>query len=161
MNIVAIVGYSLILIFSLYKFKDTVANPTDLVANILLIVGLSSLIAYHGRVMRTKKDENSDKTLKALRLVAHSTISTFLVITITNFSTSKFQYYDVFALLGHVSLFFLVLSNKTQAFGLCMLALYFICGIFQKIGLTGMELLQLAGRILMSIFFVNAFIQAY
>ena len=159
MNAIAIGGYSLLLVFSLYKLADTMKRPVDFLANILLIVGLSALIMYHFKKLREAKDENNDKNQKMVRLVAHSTITLFLVLTLTPLSAAKFSFYDWFALAGHSSLFYSVWAGVSQLFGLGMLALYFIFATGRKFNQKGMELLQLFGRTLLTVFFVIAFAQ--
>jgi hypothetical protein len=154
---IAIVGYSLLLIFSLYKLADTMKRPADLIANILLIVGLSALIMYHSKKLREKKDENNDKLQQNVRLVAHSTITLFLLFTLSPLSAAAFRFYDWFALAGHTSLFYSVWTGMSQLFGVGMLALYFIFATGRKFNQKGMELFQLFGRTLLTVFFVIAF----
>lgn len=156
MDYVAVSGYSLLLLFCLIKLKDTVFNYFDLFGTVLLLTGLSSLIAYHALKIKKHKDETSDKTQKTLRLVAHSTITVFFLSTLSALSTAKWQFYDVFGVLGHSSLFALVLMGVSQVFGIAMLVLYFLFGSMQKIGESGIEVLQLVGRLIMLVFFIVA-----
>ena len=161
MNPLAITGYSILLTFVLYKLKDTISNPADFLANILIIAGLVSLIAYHVKVYKTHKDETNDATQRQLRLMAHATITSFLVITLSPLSNAKFMFYDWFALVGHSSLFVSVLAGLSQMFGILLLALYFgFAGarkVFLKKDLLSMEALNLVGRTLMFVFFSAAF----
>lgn len=159
LGMIAIVGYTLLLVFSLYKLQDTFKRPVDLAANVLLVVGLSALIMYHVKKLREKKDEDNDKTQKTVRLVAHITLTLFLLLTLSPLSAAAFRFYDWFALAGHSSLFFSVWSGFSQLFGVGMLALYFIFATGRKFNKTGMELLQLYGRTLLTIFFVVVFAQ--
>lgn len=159
MDHVAVVGYSLLLVFALYKLGDTLSRPVDLVANIALITGLGALIAYHVQKIRTGKDETSDATQKKLRLAAHSTLVAFLLLTLTFLSAAKFRFYDWFALLGHGSLFVAVWKNLSQLLGVGLLALYFLFATGRKFTARGMELLNLIGRALLTLFFVAAFVQ--
>lgn len=157
LDVIAVVGYLLLLVFSLYKLSGTMKRPADLTANVLLIVGLSALIMYHLKKLREKKDENNDKSQKNTRLVAHSTITLFLLVTLSPLSAASFRFYDWFALAGHSTLFVSVWSGLSQLFGVGMLALYFIFATGRKFDKTGMELLQLFGRTLLTVFFVVAF----
>lgn len=159
LDIIAVVGYSLLLAFSLYKLTDTIKRPVDFFANILLVIGLSALITYHANKLYKEKDETNDDLQKNVRLVAHSTITVFLLITLSPLSTASFSFYDWFALAGHSSLFVSVWTGITQLFGVGMLALYFIFATGRKFNQKGMELLQLFGRGLLTVFFVIAFVQ--
>lgn len=159
LNLLAITGYALLLVFSLYKLQDTRKRPVDLVANVLLIAGLAALITYHVEKLRKKTDESNDKAQKATRLVAHSTLTAFLVLTLTPLSAAKFRFYDWFALAGHGSLFVSVFAGLSQLFGVGMLAIYFIFATGRKFNQSGMELLQLLGRALLTVFFVTSFVQ--
>lgn len=156
MDIVAITGYSLLLVFSLYKLNDTMSRPMDLFANILLLIGLTSLIMYHVKKLQLQKDEASDAAQKNVRLVAHAAITSFLLITLTPLSAANFRFYDWFALFGHSTLFVSVWRGLSQLFGVSMLALYFIFATGRKFNQRGPELLQLVGRGLMTVFFVTA-----
>jgi hypothetical protein len=159
LDYVAIFGYLAIFIFSIFKIGDTTKRPVDLAANILLLAGLGALITYHLRHLQTGKDVQDDQMQKNTRLVAHASITAFLLLTLTSMSKAVFRYYDIFALLGHVSLFVFVLLGISQMFGIAMLALYFILGAMQKVGKGGMEVLQLVGRIALMVFFVVVFVK--
>jgi hypothetical protein len=162
MNPLAITGYSILLIFTLYKLKDTNRSPADFLANIFIIAGLSALIMYHARLMKTKKDEKQDQGQRNLRLTAHSTIVAFLLITLLPISLAKFQFYDWFALIGHSSLFVSVYNNLSQLLGVGLLALYFFFAggrkFLLKRKLFSMEALNLLGRFLMFVYFTIAFV---
>jgi hypothetical protein len=155
---IAVVGYSLLLTFAAYKLVDTIRRPVDFTANLLLIVGLTALIAYHARMLRNKKDIDQDPMQKKLRLLAHSTLTTFLLLTLSPFSTARFQFYDWFALAGHSSLFYSVAKQTNQLVGIGMLTLYFFFATDRKKGMRGMELLNLLGRALLLLFFFVSFI---
>lgn len=163
MNPLAITGYSILLVFTLYKLKDTNRTPADFLANVLIIVGLSALIMYHARLMKIKKDEKEDQGQRNLRLTAHSTITAFLLITLLPISMAKFQFYDWFALIGHSSLFISVYNNLSQLFGVGLLALYFFFAggrkFLLKRKLFGMEAMNLIGRFLMFVYFSVAFVK--
>jgi len=159
MTHIAVVGYSCLLAFSLTKLRDTVSRPLDLLANLLLITGLSSLIAYHVKLIQTGKDIEQDPVQRKLRLTAHSTITAFFLITLTPYSTAHFSIYDWFGLAGHASLFVFVLKNMSQLFGIGMLTLYFTGASLRAGSKQGLELIQFVGRLLMTIFFVVAFVQ--
>lgn len=154
---IALAGYSIVFIFSLYKLGDTVSRPVDLIANLLLLTGLGALITYHFRRIREGKDETNDVIQKHTREVAHSSIVAFFLLTLTPASKAIFRFYDVFALLAHVILFITVMYNMSQLAGLGLLALYFLFGFYQKIDKSGMEMLNLVGRALLLVFFTVAF----
>ena len=160
-NYLAAIGYYLLLAFSVYKLSDTVKRPVDLLANVLLIIGLFSLIAYHIRYIKTDKDEATDKTQRTLRLTAHSTITTFLLLTLTSLSSAKFQFYDWFALVGHSTLLVSVAKQMSQFIGIGALAMYYIFATAQKIGTSGLELLNLIGRAMLMVFFSLALIRHF
>lgn len=159
LDILAIVGYSMLLAFSVYKLNDTISNPVDLVANFLLVMGLTTLIAYHVRSYKLHEDEHNNDMQKKLRLVAHSSLTTFLMLTLTPLSKAVFQTYDWLALVAHASLFVSVATGMTQIIGVGLLALYFVFATGRKIGQTGPEVLNLGGRFIMSMFFIVAFAQ--
>lgn len=159
LDMIALVGYSLLWVFSVYKLADTMKRPADLIANILLIIGLSALIIFYVKKIRENKNETNDKDQKKVRLVAHSTITLFLLLTLSPLSAAAFRFYDWFALAGHSTLFLSVWSGLSQLFGVGMLALYFIFATGRKFNQSGMELLQLFGRTLLSVFFVFAFLE--
>lgn len=155
---IALIGYALVSIFSLWKLNDTVKRPVDLIANVALLVGLGSLITYHFRVITEKKNEYGDKAQRLTRLVAHASIVVFFLLTLTPMSLAVFRFYDIFALAAHIILFLTVMLNKSQLSGVGLLAIYFFFGLIQKIGLSGMELFNTAGRALLLVFFTTAFI---
>jgi hypothetical protein len=158
LGMIAIVGYSLLLVFSIYKLADTMKRPIDFIANILLLIGLTALIVYHVRKLREMKDEKNDISQKNVRLIAHSTLTTFLLFTLSPLSAASFRFYDWFALAGHSTLFVSVWTGMTQLFGVGMLALYFLFATGRKFNQTGMEILQLFGRALLSVFFAIVFV---
>jgi hypothetical protein len=157
LDYVAVTGYSCLFVFTFMQFQWTLKKPLDTIANVLILIGLASLIAYHIRVITTKKTETTDNTQKNIRLVAHSTITIFLLITLMSFSTSIFQFYDWFALFGHAILFLVVLLNKTQIPGVGLLAGYFVLASYHTAQKSGWEMLNLVGRMIMSVFFVVSF----
>lgn len=159
MNHVAVVGYSALFIFSLTKLRDTINSPIDLFANLLLLTGIGALIAYHVKLIQSGKDINEDPVQRQLRLIAHSTITAFFLITLTPYSMSNFRFYDWFGLLGHSTLFVSVFKNMSQLFGVGMLALYFTGASIRAGSKEGLEILQFVGRLLMTIYFVVAFVQ--
>lgn len=155
---VAIVGYTALFVFALYKAPLFLRNPVDAVGTMVLLTGLGCLIAYHVRKVATKKDETNDVVQKNVRLIAHGSLVMFLLITLSPMTKSRFQFYDWFALLAHVILFATVLANMNQLGGLGLLAVYFTFAAFYELRLKGMDALQFIGRILMTIFFVTAFV---
>ena len=156
MDHVALLGYSSLLGFALYKIKDTLSRPVDLAANIMLLLGLVALISYHAKHLQTGRDIQDDEEQKKMRLVAHATLTAFLLMTLSSMSVAVFQFYDWFALFGHISLFVSVWGGFTQLFGLIMLTFYFAFASAQKIGKGSMEVLQLVGRVLLLGFFAVA-----
>jgi len=157
LNHVAMIGYSCLFLFGAYKLGDTYKRPVDFVANLLLLVGLGALIRYHYVNEMTGKDEINNTEQKNTRLLAHSCIITFFLLTLTAMSAARFQPYDWFGLSGHIVLFITVLKAMSQVVGLGLLALYFAFASYQKVGKGGMEILQLIGRLLMLLFFIAAF----
>lgn len=155
---IALAGYTIVFIFSLYKLSDTVKRPVDLVANLLLLTGLGALMTYHFRKIREGKDETNDIIQKHTREVAHSTIVMFFLLTLTPASKAVFRFYDVFALLAHIILFITVMFNMSQLAGVGLLAIYFAFGFYQKTDKVGMELFNLVGRALLLVFFTVAFV---
>lgn len=156
---VAIVGYSLLLVFVASKIMETYKRPMDLVANVLIIVGLASLIKYHYTKLVTKKDESNDAEQKRVRLVAHTTISAFFLLTLTRFSAARFQSYDWFGFIAHTFLIMAVYKDMSQLAGVLLLAAYFGLATYNTFGKGGMELVQLAGRAIMFVFFSASFMQ--
>lgn len=154
---VALTGYTLVFIFSLWKLSDTIKRPIDLVANVLLLLGVASLMTYHYRKLTEKKDEKNDIAQKRVREVAHGSITVFFLLTLTPLSAANFRFYDWFAVSGHVVLFLTVMFGMSQLAGIGLLALYFGFGLRQKIGAEGMEILNTSGRTLLFAFFVIAF----
>lgn len=146
---IAVVGYSLLLSGAVYELKRSPAN-------VLFIIGLISLIAYYISHLQTGMDETNNKQQKALRLFAHSTITAFLLLTLSSFSAAKFQFHHWFALLGHSILFVTVVANMSQIVGIVSLAIFFIFGTVQNIGASGMGLLNLAGCAMLMVFFILA-----
>ena len=159
---IAATGYSLLIAFTLIKFSETYKTPVDLVANILILIGLGSLVTYHVRKIKTKKDEKTDTVQKSIRILAHSCITLFLLITLHSSSKSYFQLYDTLALAAHSYLTVAVGAGITQLPAVGLLALYFAFATFQK-GLmgnkVGFELLTLIGRFLLLFFFSVSFIK--
>ena len=158
----AIVGYSMILLFSLIQLPTTYKNPIDFAANILLLLGLTALIVYHVRKVDNGKDETTSVAQKYTRAVAHSSLVAFLVLTLSSLSKSKFRFYDGFALLAHSILLITVINGMNQIAGVGLLALYFLFASFNTATSTkgGLEVILLMGRIVMLAFFTISFMQA-
>jgi hypothetical protein len=156
---VAVVGYSALFIFSMTKLRVTRKNPLDFVSNLFLLTGLGALILYHINMIRTELDVDKSTTQYSLRLVAHSAITSFFIITLIPYSKSVFRPYDWFGLAGHSYLFIAVLRNISQLFGIGMLAIYFTGATLRAGSKEGLELLQFAGRAFMTFFFVLSFVR--
>lgn len=153
---VALFGYLSLFVFFGYKLSDTFKRPVDLIANISLLAGLAALIVYHYRKIMEKIDEKNNQSQKQVRIVAHSTIVVFLLLTLTTYSTAVYRFYDNFALLGHAFLLWAVATNNLQLVGLVLLALYFFFATYRKVQVSnGMELWNLIGRTLLTIFYIT------
>lgn len=153
---VALVGYTLLFAFTLFKLGDTFKNPVDLLGSVLLLTGLMSLMAYHFRKIRSGKDENNDQAQRNVRLVAHTTITLFFLTTLFPIAKGTFQFYDSFALSAHAYLAYAVFNRITQLPGVVLLALYFAAAVIRKGMLghkIGMEFLTFAGRLLLLFYF--------
>lgn len=153
---VALIGYLTLFFFFLYKLSDTFKNPLDLVANISLLIGLGALITYHYRKINENIDETNNDAQKQTRLVAHSSIVLFFLITLTSYSKAVYRFYDNFGVLGHVFLLWAVATGNPQLIGLLLLALYFFFATYRKTQVkTGAETLNLVGRLLLTLFFIT------
>lgn len=159
---IALFGYSLLFVFSVYKLSDTFKRPLDLFSNVLLLVGLLSLMVYHYRKIRTGKDEKTDASQKQVRLVAHTSITAFFLMTLAPFTKSVFRLYDIFGMTAHAYLILAVARNITQIFGVGALAAYFAFASFQsakRFSFNSVELLNAVGRFALLIFFTVSFFQ--
>jgi len=153
---VALFGYLSLFLFFGYKLFDTYSRPVDLVANLALLTGLAALITYHYRKISEEIDEHNSEAQKQTRLVAHTTIAAFFLLTLTSFSKATYRFYDNFGLLGHVFLIWAVATGNLQLVGLVLLALYFFFATYRKTQVrAGAETLNLIGRVLLTIFFVT------
>jgi len=153
---VALFGYLSLFIFFGYKLSDTFKRPVDLVANLSLLVGLAALIVYHYRKIMETIDEKNNESQKRTRLVAHSTIVVFFLLTLTTYSNAVYRFYDNFGLLGHTFLLWAVATNNLQLIGIILLALYFFFATYRKVQVSsGMEICNLVGRTLLTIFFIT------
>lgn len=161
LNHVAILGYSCLFVFSAAQVHWTYKNYMDLFNNILLLVGLGALISYHWTSLKTGKSETNDEGQRKTRLVAHASLSLFLVLTLTSAASSKVQFYDYFAMIAHIFLFVAVLMKFTQLPGVGLLALYFFFATYRSARKDDMlEMLQFVGRLLMTGFFSVAFVNS-
>lgn len=156
----AIVGYSLILIVIVSQLPAAMANMVDFAASIFLIIGLSALITYHVRKIAEGIDETTADSQKYIRALAHSTIVASLTLTLTKLSSFAFQFYDGFALIAHVILLVTVLNGMSQLAGVGLLAVYFLFASYHvvKDDISGLDLVMLAGRVIMLIFFTISFV---
>lgn len=161
LDYVAVTGYSLLFIFALLQFPWTSKNKFDLVANVLLLVGFTALIAYHIYKIKEGKDETTSKFQKTIRVIAHSSLVGFLVLTVIPQSNSVFRFYDGFALAAHVILLIAVLAQMNQLAGVGLLAIYFLFASFQTayVNKSTEDFLLLFGRVLMLMFFSAAFVE--
>lgn len=160
MDYVALVGYTSLFSFGLYKLSDTFKRPVDVIANVLLLIGLFALMTYHYRKIRTQLDETKDPLQKKVRIVAHTSITAFFLLTLTPATLAVFRFYDVFALTAHSYLLYAVASGAPQLAGVGLLALYFAVASFQsarRFSLDNVEVLNAVGRFLLLIFFSMTF----
>lgn len=161
LDYVAITGYSLIMIFSIMQFSWTTQNKYDLTANILLLVGLGSLITYHIYKIKQNKDESNSKFQKSVRTIAHASLVVFLILTMLPNSMSIFRFYDCIALVAHAILLIAVLTQMSQLAGVGLLAVYFLFASFQTayVNKSTDDFVLLFGRVLMLMFFSATFIE--
>ena len=153
---VALFGYLSLFVFFGYKLSDTFNRPVDLIANLSLLAGLAALIVYYYRKIMEKIDEKNNESQKRTRLVAHSTIVVFFLLTLTTYSSAVYRFYDNFGLLGHTFLLWAVTTNNLQLVGVILLALYFFFATYRKIQVSnGMEVWNLIGRTLLTIYFIT------
>jgi hypothetical protein len=159
MDHIALFGFTFVFIFSLYKLSDTFSRPLDLFANVLLLVGLASLMTFHYKKITTGADVDTDPTQKQVRIVAHTCITAFFIITLAPMSKAVFRFYDNFALVAHAFLVYAVMTGQSQLLGVGLLALYFIFATYRKVQVSGfnMESLNMVGRLLLLIYFCIAF----
>lgn len=154
---IATAGYLTLFTFAAYKLQDTRKRPVDLVGNVLLLTGLGSLAYYHINKIRTQKDEKNDLRQKKVRMLAHASLTLFLMLTLMPMSAAVFRFYDSFALIAHAYLYFAVSFGAPQLAGVGLLMLYFVFATYQKTRVGGMEILQLVGRSLLLVFFIVSF----
>jgi len=158
---IALVGYTLLFAFSLYKIRDTFSRPLDLIANVLLLIGLGSLMFYHYNRIKThgEKDETNDAQQKQVRQMAHVSIMTFFLITLLPISKSTFQLYDGFGLIAHSYLAYAVTVGANQLLGVGFLAIYFFLASYRKAVTKnlGADTLTLVGRLLLLFYFTVSF----
>jgi len=153
---VALFGYLSLFFFFAYKLGDTYKRPVDLIANLALLTGLGSLITFHYRKINENIDEKNSDSQKTTRLVAHSSIAIFFLLTLTSLSKATYRFYDNFGLLGHIFLLWAVATGNAQLIGLVLLALYFFFATYRKTQVgVGAETLNLIGRVLLTIFFIT------
>jgi len=154
---IALAGYTILFAFSVFKLTDTFSRPVDLAANVLLLIGFASLMTYHYRKINEKKDEESDIMQKRVRVVAHTAITAFFLLTLSPASAATFQFYDAFGLAAHSYLAFAVLKHATQLPGVGLLALHFAFALFWKVPKKQSEMVVLFARSLLLTFFTISF----
>lgn len=150
---IAVAGYTILFLFALFMLNWTLYRPFDFLASVLLLIGLGSLAYYHYVKLQTGLDEKLDKQQRNARLVAHSTISIFFLLTFLSITNALFRWYDIFGLISHVYLTFAVQANVSQLFGFIGLLLYFLFACINNVKKTGLAYLQLLGRTLLLIYF--------
>jgi hypothetical protein len=158
LDYVALVGYASVFAFSLYNLSNTFGNPVDLVGNVLLLVGLGGLIFFHHRKIQTGNDVDNDPTQKKARIVAHTCITAFFLITLVPMSKAVYRFYDNFGLAAHAFLAYAVYFGEPQLLGVALLAFYFMFATYRKTQVSGMnmESLNLVGRFLLLTYFVTS-----
>lgn len=150
---IALIGYSILFVFSALQLTRTAAAPVDLIANLMLLIGLGSLISYHYTRIRTGLDETNDVSQRTTRQAAHASIVAFFLLTLLPASTSAFQPYDVFALFSHAYLLYAVTAGAGQLLGAAGLFVYFVMASCRSSTKNGQEIIQLLGRILLTLYF--------
>jgi len=157
LDYIALFGYLVLFAFFAFKLTDTYKRPVDLIANISLVVGLGALITYYYRKITEEIDETTNEAQKTTRLMAHSTIVAFFLLTLTTYSNAVYRFYDNFGLFGHVFLLWAVATGNPQLAGVILLALYFFFATYRKTQVPGgAETLNMSGRVLLTIFYVSA-----
>lgn len=161
LDIVAIAGYMILNVFAIYMLSYTYTRKVDVFANLLLVTGFTALLVYHFVSVTKKVDETKTEAQRRTRLIAHSTIVGFFLLTLLSVSQANFQYYDWFGLLGHLTLFVSVFARMSQVLGIAFLAIYYPLAAIQKLGVfqkNMAEILQFVGRILLSVFFIGTLV---
>ena len=157
LDYIALFGYLSLFLFFAYKLVDTYKRPVDLIANLALLTGLGSLVTFHYRKIKDDIDEKNSDSQKRTRLVGHSSIAIFFLLTLTSLSKATYRFYDNFGLLGHIFLLWAVATGNAQLTGIVLLALYYFFATYRKTQVeTGAETLNLIGRLLLTLFFVAA-----
>lgn len=159
LNNFALTGFSLLSIFTFFKLFDTINNPYDFIANIILLISLVSFAIYYFYKINYKKYKN--KKIKNIKIFAHLAISVFIVMTLSPYSFAIYRFYDNFALLGNLYLAYSTSYNKSDALGLGSLAVYFVCATYNKINKGNLELFKLFGNLILSIYFIISFVQNF
>ena len=155
----ALTGFSLLSIFTFFKLFDTINNPYDFIANIILLISLVSFAVYYYYKLNDKKYKN--KNIKNIKIFAHLAICVFIVMTLSPYSYAIYRFYDNFALLGNLYLAYSTFYAKSDAFGLGSLAIYFVCATYNKLNKGSLELFKLFGNLILSIYFIISFIQNF
>lgn len=151
----AATGYSLLWIYAAAMLQTTGTKPLDLLQTVLLLVGLGALIVYHTKKIATKRDEFTSKGQKDTRLVAHSTLTYFFLLTLIPASMAVFQFYDIFGLTAHAFLTYAVATGASQLPGVLLLATYYtVITIHKAIQSKSKMLAQLIGSALLMVYFV-------
>lgn len=145
----ALVGYTTLCLYSLYNFAWTHTYIVAFIGNVLIVVGLLALMKYHYTKIRTGKDL-PDPEQKKTRLIAHSSISAFFLLTLAPASHAVFRLYDFFGLAGHIYLNYSTYANATEYIGYILLTLYFAFALVQS---TKNYRLDTLGRFLLLLFF--------
>jgi len=158
-DLLAIVGYSILFILGVIKLSDTINRPFDFLANLILLIGFSALATYYFIRYTTNKSELNDLPQKRTREIGHSSLIVFFAMTIMPISKSLFQYYDVFGILGHSYLLYALVYNQNQLFGIAALAIYYLFGSFGKLNKGSMEFIKMIARVILFIFFTLVFIK--
>lgn len=158
---IALFGYVLLWAAAAFMSRLTYKRPINLAETIALLVGLGALIFYHARRLSTsyskeKKDETNDQHQFNARLIAHSALVGFFLLSLLTVSFAKFQLYDWFGLAGHAFLGIAVATGLPQLLGLMLLAAYFGLFLMRKaIYLNGMNATQMVAAVLLTFFFVS------
>jgi hypothetical protein len=157
----ALSGYSFLFIFALLKLFENITNIFNFTANISLLGGLFCIILYYFNKITYKTDYKTNKRQKNLRLIGHSLIGLFFLLTIMPYTTSNYQYYDTFALLGHIYFVYAISQSQSELFGIFALAFYYTLATYQNRNKADFVILQLFGRLLLSIFYIVLLIKQF
>lgn len=153
---IAVIGYTSLFIFVISQIIENIQPNTDFIMNIILAVGLLSLIVYHIRKIKDNIDETSSKQQRVLRILAHSSIALSLLLTIYPSKNSTFKPYEGIALVAHIILLVTVLNGMNQIIGVALLAMFFVTASYDSTTqkLDTINSIATVGKIMLSFYFI-------